>query len=94
MARGRMSGPLIWWAGLHSCLAELYVAGVAITYHRVMKQSATSEGGSGEMPSQSSSAQLIDTSLYRRMTVVMHTVIFLYSAAFWIQVGVLPVRQV
>ena len=29
--------------------------------------------------------------LYRKMTIVMHIVIFLYSAAFWIQVGVMPV---
>ena len=60
-----------------------------------MKQSSVDEGvGSGEMSSQSSSAQLADSPLYRRMTVIMHTVIFLYSAAFWIQVGVLPVSQI
>ena len=60
-----------------------------------MKQSSIGEVvGSGEMSSQSSSAQLVDSPLYRRMTVVMHTVIFLYSAAFWIQVGVLPVSQI
>lgn len=29
--------------------------------------------------------------LYRKMTIVMHVVIFLYAAAFWIQTGVLPV---
>jgi hypothetical protein len=29
--------------------------------------------------------------LYRRMTIVMHGIIFLYAAAFWIQTGVLPV---
>lgn len=29
--------------------------------------------------------------LFRRMSVVTSTVIFLYSAAFWIQVGVMPV---
>lgn len=29
--------------------------------------------------------------LYKRMTIVMHCIIFLYAAAFWIQTGVLPV---
>lgn len=29
--------------------------------------------------------------LYRKMAVVMHCIIFLYAAAFWIQTGVLPV---
>ena len=33
----------------------------------------------------------VPTPLYRRMTVVMHVIIFLYAAAFWIQTGVLPV---
>ena len=32
--------------------------------------------------------------LYKRMTVVMHFIIFLYAAAFWIQIGVLPVRKI
>ena len=59
-----------------------------------MKESSSaSEGGSGEMSSRSSSGSLVDSPLYRRMTIVMHTVIFLYSAAFWIQVGVLPVSK-
>ena len=31
--------------------------------------------------------------LQRRMAIVMYPVIFLYSAAFWIQTGVMPVRQ-
>ena len=29
--------------------------------------------------------------LYRRMSVTMHLLIFLYAAAFWIQTGVFPV---
>ena len=29
--------------------------------------------------------------LYNRMSIVCHVVIFLYAAAFWIQVGVFPV---
>ena len=33
------------------------------------------------------------TTLRRRMTVVMYVVIFLYAAAFWIQVGAMPVRE-
>ena len=31
------------------------------------------------------------SALYKRMTVVMHCIIFLYAAAFWIQIGVMPV---
>lgn len=31
--------------------------------------------------------------LQRRMAMVMYSIIFLYSAAFWIQTGVMPVRQ-
>lgn len=31
--------------------------------------------------------------LYRRMAIVMHVVIFLYAASFWIQVGVMPVSR-
>ena len=31
--------------------------------------------------------------LYSRMSVVCHVVIFLYAAAFWIQVGVFPVSS-
>lgn len=30
------------------------------------------------------------SALYRRMAVVMHVIIFLYAASFWIQTGVLP----
>ena len=33
----------------------------------------------------------VDRSLYNRMSVVTHIVIVLYSTAFWIQTGVLPV---
>lgn len=31
------------------------------------------------------------TPSYKKMTIVMHVIIFLYAAAFWIQTGVLPV---
>lgn len=33
----------------------------------------------------------VDRSLYNRMSVVTHVVIVLYSTAFWIQTGALPV---
>lgn len=29
--------------------------------------------------------------LFKRMTAVMHVIIFLYSAAFWVQTNVFPV---
>ena len=29
--------------------------------------------------------------LYGRMSIIMHVLIFLYAAAFWIQTGVFPV---
>ena len=29
--------------------------------------------------------------LYRKMSIVTHTVIFLYATAFWIQIGAMPV---
>ena len=45
-------------------------------------------------PQSGTSPQCTDSALYKRMTIVMHTVIFLYSGAFWIQVGVLPVSAV
>ena len=31
--------------------------------------------------------------LYKRLAMVMHVVIFLYAASFWIQVGVMPVSR-
>lgn len=36
----------------------------------------------------------VESPLYKRMNIVMHGVIFMYAASFWIQTGVLPVRSV
>ena len=66
------------WVWL-TCFADVYTT---------MEPEA--ETGGTKMSSKSSSV-LPDSPLYKRMTVVMHSVIFLYSTAFWIQVGVLPV---
>ena len=57
-----------------------------------MKSKVEEEGA--HMSPQGTSPQSTDNTLYKRMTIVTHTVIFLYSAAFWIQVGVLPVSGV
>ena len=35
---------------------------------------------------------LDNTPLYPRMTKVCHVLMFLYGAAYWIQIGVFPVR--
>ncbi len=35
-----------------------------------------------------------NTSLYTRMTYVCHVLMFLYGAAFWIQIGVFPVSSI
>ena len=48
--------------------------------------------GGGQMAGQEVDPGTAEPSpLYRRMSVVTSMVIFLYSAAFWIQVGVMPV---
>ena len=48
--------------------------------------------GGGQMAGQEVDPGAVEPSpLYRRMSVVTSMVIFLYSAAFWIQVGVMPV---
>ena len=52
------------------------------------------EAKEAHMSPQDTSLLITDHALYKRMTLVMHAVIFLYSAAFWIQVGVLPVSAV
>ena len=44
--------------------------------------------GLGGPPSDSASSPL-----YKKMAIVTHSIIFIYSAAFWIQIGVMPVSH-
>lgn len=45
----------------------------------------------GDVNARAAQEAVRDSPLYRRMSAVMHVLIFLYSTAFWVQVGVLPV---
>lgn len=49
------------------------------------------EGSSDGGASSRGESHVEKSPLYRRMAIVMHVVIFLYAASFWIQVGVMPV---
>lgn len=57
--------------------------------HRSSSSPGRIVGGIGEKEAEESVRAI--PALRRRMAVVMYIVIFLYAAAFWIQIGVLPV---
>ena len=55
---------------------------------------AMEKGNSGLMNEEGVGVREVQkTPLYRKMSMVTHGVIFLYAAAFWIQIGAMPVSR-
>ena len=72
--------------GVHSNWKQLYIPGRLRRRAMKVMEPYTEEANGTEARKPPE-----DSPLYQRMAVVCHAVIILYSAAFWIQVGVMPV---